>query len=89
MESVGPAGKMESVKDRPPVESSVKIVESVGTENPFLVVKLGAKLEVKTEGRPEVIREVIGNVPFPEVVWLTGVEPRPVPLAGGVGDVPP
>lgn len=88
-EGVGPTGDMKSVRVGPPVGSSVNIVESVGTENPTSEVRLGFKLKVKTDDRPEVMREVIGNVPFPEVVSLAGGEPRAVPLTGGVGDGPP
>lgn len=65
---VGPTEEIKSVSDGPPDGRSVKIVESVGTENPVATVILGSKSEVKMEDRPEVIREVMGNVPFPEVV---------------------
>lgn len=50
-------------------------------------VKLGANIVVK-EAIPEVMREVMGNVPFPEVVSLAGGETGVVPLTEGVGDAP-
>lgn len=65
---VGPTGIMKSVNDGPPDGSSVKIVESVGTENPESLVVLESKSEVKMDERPDVMREVMGNVPFPDVV---------------------
>lgn len=43
---------------------------------------------VVKEAIPEVIREVMGNVPFPEVVSLAGGEPGAVALAEGVGKTP-
>lgn len=68
MEGVGPTGEKKSVSEGPPDGRSVKIVESVGTENPLSAVILGPESDVKMEGRPEVIREVMGNVPIPAVV---------------------
>lgn len=43
---------------------------------------------VVKETIPEVMREVMGNVPFPEEVSLAGGEPGAVPLAEGVGKTP-
>lgn len=88
-EEVGPTREIKSEGEGPPVGSSVKMVESVGTKNPVVEVKLGVKLNVKMEDRPEVMRDVMGNVPFPEVVWLAGGAPEAVPLVGGVGEAPP
>lgn len=90
MEGVGPTGEMKSVSDGSPDGSSVKIVESVGTENPVSLVILESRSEVRMEDRPEeVMREVMGNVPFPDVVSLAGGKSGTVPFAEGVGGALP